>query len=91
MLKGLMHNIVLRIQARTGVTSTFFIESTIAACALLVVFVFLCVTGYAWLSVQLGAVFGGLAMGGIFLSSGRACWHSRRRQFPASSQATCNP
>ena len=67
MLKGLMHNIVLRIQARTGVTSTFIIGSAIAACALLVVFVFLCVTGYAWLSVQLGAVFGGLAMAGIFL------------------------
>jgi hypothetical protein len=67
MLKGLMHNIVLRIQARTGVTSTFFIGSAIAACALLVVFVFLCVTGYAWLSVQLGAVFGGLAMAGVFL------------------------
>ena len=63
----LMHNIVLRIQARTGVTSTFFIGSATAACALLVVFVFLCVTGYAWLSVQLGAVFGGLAMAGIFL------------------------
>src|ERR1700722_13879582 len=68
MLKSLMHNIVLRIQARTGVTSTFFIGSAIAACAVLVVFVFLCVTGYAWLSVQLGAVFGGLAMaGGFFL------------------------
>jgi hypothetical protein len=67
MLKGLMHNIVLRIQARTGVTSTFFIGSATAAFALLVVFVFLCVTGYAWLSVQLGAVFGGLAVAGVFL------------------------
>ena len=67
MLKGLMHNIVLWIQARTGVTSTFFIGSATAACALLVTFVFLCVTGYAWLSVQLGAVFGGLAMAGVFL------------------------
>ena len=40
MLKSLMHNIVLRIQARTGVTSTFFIGSAIAACALLVVLSF---------------------------------------------------
>jgi hypothetical protein len=84
MLKGLMHNVVLRIRARTGVTSTFFIGSAFAACALLVVFVFLCVTGYAWLSVQLGAVFGGLAMAGV-------CWHSSCRQFPASSHATRNP
>ena len=30
-------------------------------------FVFLCVTGYAWLSSQLGPVFGGLAMAGVFL------------------------
>ena len=30
-------------------------------------FIFLCVTGYAWLSIQLGPVFGGLAMSGVFL------------------------
>jgi hypothetical protein len=67
MLTGWMHDIRLRIQAKTGFTSTFFIWSAIAAFALLVVFVFLCVTGYAWLSMQLGAVFGGLAMAGVFL------------------------
>jgi hypothetical protein len=65
MLTGWMHDIRLRIQAKTGFTSTFFIWSAIAAFALLVVFVFLCVTGYAWLSMQL--VFGGLAMAGLFL------------------------
>ena len=30
-------------------------------------FIFLCVTGYAWLSIQLGPVFGGLAVAGLFL------------------------
>jgi hypothetical protein len=33
----------------------------------LVTFVFLCVTGYVWASIQLGPVFGGLAMAGVFL------------------------
>jgi hypothetical protein len=33
----------------------------------LVTFVFLCVTGYVWASIQLGAVFGGLAMASAFL------------------------
>lgn len=67
MLKRWMHNIVLWIQAKTGVTSAFLIWSAIAAFALLVVFAFLCVTGYAWLSVQLGPVFGALAVAGVFL------------------------
>ena len=89
MLKGLIHNIVLRIQARTGVTSTFIIGSAIASCALLVVFIFLCVTGYAWLSVQLGAVFGGLAMAGVFLLValvGIAVAASSRRQAKQRAQ-----
>jgi hypothetical protein len=67
MIKGLMHNFVIRIQARTGLTSALFIWSAIAGFALLVVFVFLCVAAYEWLSVQLGSVFGGLAMAGVFL------------------------
>ena len=33
----------------------------VAGGAVLLTFVFLCVTGYAWLSIQLGPVFGGLA------------------------------
>jgi hypothetical protein len=49
------------------VTSAFFIWSAIAAFALLVVFIFMCVTGYAWLFKQLGAVFGGMAMAGVVL------------------------
>jgi hypothetical protein len=67
MLKGWMHDITLWIQARSGLTFAFLIWSAIVGLASLVMFVFFCVTGYMWLSLQLGAVFAGLAMAGVFL------------------------
>jgi hypothetical protein len=67
MLKNLQNNIVLWIQSRTGLSGGFLISLAVAGCAALLAFFFLCVTGYAWLSIQLGPVFGGLAMAGVFL------------------------
>jgi hypothetical protein len=67
MLKNLQNHIVLWIQSRTGLLSGFLISLAVAGGAVLMTFVFLCVTGYAWLSSQLGPVFGGLAMAGVFL------------------------
>ena len=67
MLKNLQNNIVLWIQSRTGLSVGFLISLAVAGCAALLAFIFLCVTGYAWLSIQLGPVFGGLAMAGVFL------------------------
>ena len=67
MLKNLQNNIVLWIQSRTGLSSGFLISLAVAGGAVLMTFVFLCVTGYACLSSQLGPVFGGLAMAGVFL------------------------
>ena len=67
MLKNLQNNIVLGIQAKTGLSGGFLISLAVAGCAALLAFFFLCVTGYAWLSIQLGPVFGGLAMAGVFL------------------------
>ena len=67
MLKNLQNNIVLGIQAKTGLSGGFLISLAVAGCAALLAFFFLCVTGYAWLSIQLGPVFGGLAMAGGFL------------------------
>jgi hypothetical protein len=66
MLKNLQNHIVLWIQSRTGLSSGFLISLAVAGGAVLMTFVFLCVTGYAWLSSQLGPVFGGLAMAGVF-------------------------
>jgi hypothetical protein len=67
MLKNLQNDILLRLQAKTGLSSGFLISLAVAGGAILLMFVFLCITGYAWLSIQLGSVFGGLAMAGVFL------------------------
>jgi hypothetical protein len=67
MLKGWLHDITLSVQARSGLTPAFLVWVAIIVIALLTAFAFLCVAGYAWLSLQLGAIFAGLAMAGIFL------------------------
>ena len=67
MLKNLQNNIVLWLQAKTGLSFGFVISLAVAGSAVLVTFVFLCVTGYMWASIQRGPVFGGLAMAGAFL------------------------
>jgi uncharacterized membrane protein len=67
MLKGWMRDVTLSIQARSGVTPVLFVLVAIIAMALLTAFAFLCVAGYVWASGQLGPVFAGLAMAGVFL------------------------
>ena len=67
MLKSWMRDVTLSLQAKSGVTPALFVWLAIIAVALLAAFVFLCVAGYVWLSLQLGAVFAGLAMAGVFL------------------------
>jgi hypothetical protein len=66
MLENLQNNIGLWVQAKTGLSSGFLISLAVAGGAAGLA-VFLCVTGYAWLSIPLGPVFGGLAMAGFFL------------------------
>ena len=67
MLKNLQNHVVRWIQSRTGLSVGFLISLAVAGCAALLAFIFLCVTGYAWLSFKLGPIFGGLAMAGVFL------------------------
>jgi MFS family permease len=67
MLKSWMRDITLLLQARSGVTPALFVCVAIVGLALLTAFAFLCVAGYVWASLQLGAVFAGLAMAGVFL------------------------
>ena len=67
MLKNLQNNIILWVQAKTGLSVGFLISLGVAGVAAALAFIFLCVTGYAWLSIHLGPVFGGLAMAGVFL------------------------
>jgi hypothetical protein len=67
MLKNLQNNIILLVQAKTGLSVGFLVSLGFAGGAAALAFIFLCVAGYAWLSIQLGPVFGGLAMAGVFL------------------------
>ena len=67
MFRSLRRGVTLWVQAKTGLTVTLFAWLAIAAAALIMLFVFLCVTGCAWLSIKLGPVLGPLAMAGIFL------------------------
>ena len=67
MLKSWMRDLTLSVQARSGVTPAFLVWLAIVVGALVTAFVFLCVAGYDWLSVQLGSVYAGLIMAGVFL------------------------
>ena len=67
MLKTIQKHVVLWAQSKTGVTLVFLVAMTFAVTAILMMFVFLCVAAYAWASVELGPVFGGLATAGVFL------------------------
>src|ERR1700728_2433910 len=83
MLKNWMRDIALAIQARSGLTAGFFVWLAVVAFASLTAFAFLCVAAYVWAALQLGAVFAGLAMAGVFiliaLIAAAACAVSRRR------------
>ncbi len=67
MFKSWMRDITLSLQARSGVTPAFLVWIAIVAVALVTAFAFLCVAGYDWLALQLGAVYAGLIMAGVFL------------------------
>jgi hypothetical protein len=67
MLKSWMRDFTLSLQASSGVTPAFLVWLTTVAGALVTAFVFLCITGYDWLSKQLGSVYAGLIMAGLFL------------------------
>jgi hypothetical protein len=67
MLKNWTREIVLAIQTRTGTTPTVLVCVAIVAFAALTAFVFLCVAAYVWLALQMGYVFAGLIMAGIFI------------------------
>jgi Ca2+/Na+ antiporter len=83
MLKSLMHDMVLSVQTRTGITTPFVVWLGIVALAVLTAFAFLCVAAYDWLSQQMGSVYAALVMAGIFvliaLIGSIVCALARRR------------
>jgi len=67
MLKSWMRDITLALQARSGATPGLFVWFAIVAAASVTAFVFLCVAGYDRLALEMGNVFAGLVMAGIFV------------------------
>jgi hypothetical protein len=68
MLKTLTREITLSIQARNGANGAAVVWLVIMVLALLTAFVFLCVSGYAWLAAQFDDKFAALVMAGIFVA-----------------------
>jgi hypothetical protein len=66
MFKTVTREITLFIQSRSGLSTSVVVSAIVIAAALLIAFAFLCVSAYAWLAVQFGAVFAGLIMAGVF-------------------------
>jgi hypothetical protein len=67
MFKSLMHDMVLAVQTRTGITTSFIVWLIIVALAALTAFAFLCVAAYDWLSLQMSSVYAGLVMAVVFM------------------------
>ena len=54
MFKSLMRDMVLAVQTRTGITTSFIVWLLVVALAALTAFAFLCVAAYDWLSLRDG-------------------------------------
>ena len=67
MLKSLMHDTMLAVQSRSGITASFIVCLVVAMMAASAAFAFLCVAAYVWLALQLGGIYAGLVMAAIFL------------------------
>jgi hypothetical protein len=67
MFKGLMHDMVLAVQTRTGITTSFIVWLIVVALAAVTAFAFLCVTAYDWLSLHMSSVYAGLVMAAVFV------------------------
>jgi len=67
MFKSLTHDLVLAVQTRTGITTSFIAWLIVVALAALTAFAFLCVAAYDWLSLQMSSVYAGLVMAAVFV------------------------
>src|SRR5580700_7441016 len=67
MFKSLMHDMVLAVQTRTGITTTFIVWMIVVALAAVTAFAFLCVAAYDWLSLHMASVYAGLVIAAIFM------------------------
>jgi hypothetical protein len=65
MFKSLMHDLVLAVQTRTGITRSFIIWEIVVALMAFTAFAFLCVAAYDWLSLQVSSVYAALVMAAV--------------------------
>jgi hypothetical protein len=68
MIKGLMREMTLVIQARSGASPAVLVCAAVIVVASLTAFAFLCVAAYDWLTLSFGGVVAGLAMAAIFVA-----------------------
>jgi hypothetical protein len=68
MLKSVMHDIRLAVQAKNGLTPAVLSCMAFVALAALGAFAFLCVAGYDWLALQLGILDAALIMTGVLVA-----------------------
>jgi hypothetical protein len=67
MFNSLMHDSFLAIQARSGASPAMLVWAAVTVLTSLTAFVFLCVTLYVWLLLQLGGLIASLVVAGIFI------------------------
>lgn len=67
MIKGLMREVTLAIQAKTGASAGVVIFLVLGMGAAVTSFAFFCVAAYQWLVTLFGHIFGGLIEAGFFL------------------------
>ncbi len=65
MFKSLMHDIMLAVQTRTGITWSFIIWELVVALMAFTAFAFLCVAAYDWLSLEISSVYAALVMAAV--------------------------
>jgi hypothetical protein len=67
MLKAVLREVMLTIQARNGLNIAVLVWTAVMGIALATAFAFACVAGYDALALVVGSVFAGLIMAGIFI------------------------
>lgn len=67
MVKNLMREVMLAIQAQSGASPAVFIWLATAALAAVLALPFLCLAAYVWLAGLYGAIYAGLIIAGFFV------------------------
>jgi Na+/proline symporter len=67
MLKNLIRDLTLAVQAKTGATTAVLVWLGVVAVAAVFALAFLCLAAFEWLVLQVGSIYAGLIMAGVFV------------------------